>query len=173
MSNQITDGKSVLDPASSSRMFYFDKMDDRVLFGDIRKETHEYLDSSAKDGKRVLMVDPDLQMDFRNLPFEDETFPLVVFDPPHLVRAGKKSWLALKYGKLNANWREDLPLGFKECFRVLKPHGTLIFKWNEYQIKVSEVLELTEQKPICGNRCGRTAKSHWIVFIKPETEKQN
>ena len=31
----------VLDPASSGRMFWFDKHDTRVLFGDIRDESWE------------------------------------------------------------------------------------------------------------------------------------
>lgn len=40
------------------------------------------------------------------MPFNDDQFNLVVFDPPHLIKAGKQSWLALKYGKLNEDWRE-------------------------------------------------------------------
>jgi len=51
---------------------------------------------------------------------------------------------------------------------VLKPNGTLIFKWNEHEIKVSEVLALTDNKPLFGNRCGKTAKSHWIVFLNDD-----
>ena len=60
------------------------------------------------------------------------------------MHAGDKSWLALKYGKLGENWKR-LGQRFSECFRVLKPNGMLIFKWNETQIKVSEVLALTDQ----------------------------
>ncbi|MDF3823072.1 anhydro-N-acetylmuramic acid kinase, partial [Leptospira sp. 96542] len=41
-------------------------------------------------------------------------FKLVAFDPPHLVRAGPRSWLAAKYGKLSQDWREDLRAGFAE-----------------------------------------------------------
>lgn len=62
--------------------------------------------------------------------------------------------------------REDIRQGFRECFRVLKPSGTLIFKWNEHEIPVREILELTNQVPIFGNRCGKTAKTRWIVFMK-------
>jgi SAM-dependent methyltransferase len=43
-----------------------------------------------------------------------------------------------KYGRLNKEtWRDDLRAGFAEAFRVLRPHGVLIFKWNETQIPVS------------------------------------
>jgi len=56
--------------------------------------------------------------------------------------------------------------GFAECFRVLKPNGTLVFKWSEYEIPVREVLSLTSHKPLFGHRSGRQSMTHWIVFIK-------
>ena len=92
------------------------------------------------------------------------TFDLVVFDPPHLLRAGESGWLFAKYGRLNATWKEDLKKGFSECWRCLRAGGTLIFKWNEDQIPVSEVLKLAPAKPLLGNRSGQ--KTHWIVFYK-------
>lgn len=147
-------------------MFWFDRKDSRAVFVDKRRESHMLTDSSSKGGARSLVIDPDIQADFTALPFPDESFSLVIFDPPHLVRAGKKSWLAKKYGKLGADWRDELRLGFVECFRVLKPHGTLIFKWNENDIPVSQILSLADAKPLFGNRCGRAAKSHWIVYLK-------
>ncbi|QAV29757.1 class I SAM-dependent methyltransferase [Micrococcus luteus] len=150
----------VLDPASGSRMFYFDKADPRVLFGDIRSEQHVLCDG------RALSINPDAITDFRALPFEDGTFSVVIFDPPHLVRAGN-GWQALKYGRLDRNtWRQDLAAGFSECFRVLKPAGVLIFKWNETQIPVSHILELTHQRPLVGHRVGKQMNTHWITFIK-------
>ncbi|PIE10073.1 MAG: SAM-dependent methyltransferase [Rhodobacterales bacterium] len=164
--------KPILDPACGSRMFYYDRADPRVVFGDHRQETHELKDKSSKGGYRRLLIEPDQLMDFRALPFEDNTFNLVVFDPPHLMRNGKNGWLAKKYGKLGENWRDDLRAGFAECFRVLRPAGTLIFKWDEHEIRVSEILALTDEKPVFGNRCGKTAKSHWIVFMKPEPGAQ-
>ncbi|WP_228519735.1 class I SAM-dependent methyltransferase [Methylophilus sp. QUAN] len=137
-----------LDPCCGSRMFYANKQDSRVIFGDCRREVLEVTDNSKgnKTGKRTLIIDPDIQMDFRNIPFDDCTFSLVTFDPPHLIHAGPKSWLAAKYGRLSENWREDIKQGFSECFRVLKNDGVLIFKWNETQVKVSEVLRLTDRQ---------------------------
>ena len=76
----------ILDPCCGSRMMYFNKNDQRVLFGDIRQEEHYLKD---RDSIRHLEVKPDIKMDFTNLPFNDESFRVVVFDPPHLVRAGK------------------------------------------------------------------------------------
>lgn len=147
-------------------MFYFDRTDPRVIFMDKRRERHSLKDSSSKGGARELIIDPDMVGDFTDLPFPDEHFALVIFDPPHLKNAGGSSWLARKYGKLPEDWQTELRDGFKECFRVLRPQGTLILKWNEQQIPVSQILALTEAKPVCGNRCGKTSKSHWIVFLK-------
>jgi len=157
--------KPVLDACCGSRMFWFDREDERAIFGDIRRETHILADVSSAGGSRLLIIDPDQQVDFRKLPFDDATFHLVVFDPPHLIRNGKSGWLAKKYGKLGDDWRDDIRAGFSECFRVLKPFGTMIFKWNEHEVKVSELLKLPDKKPLFGNRCGKTAKSHWIVFM--------
>lgn len=165
--------RPVLDACCGSRMFWFDRSDERAVFGDIRSERHSLKDKSSKGGSRELIIDPDQQIDFRALPFEAGSFHLVVFDPPHLVRNGVTGWLAKKYGKLEGDWREDIRAGFAEFFRVLKPHGTLIFKWNEEDVKVSEILKLTDAKPLFGNRCGKTAKSHWIVFMKPESALQS
>ena len=59
----------------------------------------------------------------------------------------------------------DIKQGFKECFRVLETNGVLIFKWNEEQIKLSEILKLTNVKALFGNK---RAKTHWLVFMKEE-----
>ena len=66
----------------------------------------------------------------------------------------------------NKGWEYDIIKGFSECFRVLKKNGSLIFKWNETQIKTSNVLQLTDVKPIFGHRSGKASKTHWITFIK-------
>lgn len=155
------EGKQVLDPCCGSRMFWFDKLNPIAIFGDIRKEQHTLCDG------RDLQINPDTQMDFRDLPFEDESFPLVVFDPPHLERAGEKGWQALKYGKLNKEtWRKDLAEGFAECFRVLKTQGILVFKWNEDQIPIYQILKLTPYKPLFGHISGKRSNTHWICFMK-------
>ena len=112
---------------------------------------------------RHLSVNPDVIGDFRNIPFDDETFNMVVFDPPHLIKAGDNSWLVKKYGKLSNAWPQDIKQGFDECMRVLKPNGTLIFKWNEEQIKLKEILNCINYKPLFGNK---RSKTHWLVFMK-------
>lgn len=150
--------KTILDACCGGKMFYFDKHDERVLFQDIRKVSTHLCDG------RLFEVNPDIQADFTNMPYEDKSFSMVVFDPPHLLRNVGKSKMAdmygnlnekamptgyqqIKYGALYSDWRDMLAKGFKECFRVLKPGGFLIFKWNETDIKVSEILKLTPEIP--------------------------
>ena len=164
----MTEAPTMLDPCCGTRMMWFDKRDPAAVFGDQRRETITVTDRShgREDGARELRIEPDTLMDFRALPFPDGAFKLVAFDPPHLVRAGRKSWLAAKYGKLGPNWREDLRKGFAECFRVLEPHGVLVFKWNETQVKLAEVLALTPEKPRFGQVSGRSGLTHFLVFMK-------
>jgi ubiquinone/menaquinone biosynthesis C-methylase UbiE len=164
--------KRVLDPCCGGRMMWFDHEHPDVVYGDQRNETVTVTDRShgRMDGTRTLRIDPDVMLDFRGLPFADGSFKLVVFDPPHIVRSGPKSWLAAKYGKLGTDWRDDLKAGFAECFRVLDADGVLVFKWNETQIKVNEVLALTPHQPLFGNRAGKKAGTHWLIFMKPRSE---
>ena len=170
--------KPILDVCCGGRMFYFDKYDNRVLFQDIRD-----METTLCDG-RHFEVKPDIQADFTNMPYPDCSFSMVVFDPPHLVYSrGKMSKMAdiygtlsdktvpsgyqhIKYGVLYSDWRDMLSKGFAECFRVLKPGGFLIFKWNETDIKVSEVLKLTPERPVFGHISGKRSNTHWICFMK-------
>lgn len=158
----------ILDPCCGGRMMYFDKQNPCVQYCDLRQEKHVLCDG------RVFEITPDTVADFRALPFLNETFYLVVFDPPHIVRAGKNSWMRKKYGTLQKNtWQSDLSAGFEECWRVLKQGGTLIFKWNETQIKIKDVLFCFSQKPVFGHTTTQNLKTHWLVFYKGEKCQKN
>ncbi len=152
--------KLILDACCGSRMFWFDKENENVVFADVRTESHILCDG------RELEVNPDVEMDFTNMQFADETFKMVVFDPPHLNKLGKNSWMAKKYGVLNPTWQDDIKKGFDECMRVLQPYGTLIFKWNEAQIKVSEILRIIKSEPLFGHKSGKRSDTHWMCFMK-------
>lgn len=160
----------VLDPCCGPRAMWFNPQDQRCLFGDMRDESIVVTDRTHReDGTRALHIHPDARMDFRALPFPDNTFYLISFDPPHLVRAGRRSWMAAKYGKLGADWRDDMRQGFAECFRVLRPHGTLVFKWNETQVPLRDILVCTPEQPLFGHRVGRLNRTHWLTFMKGAT----
>lgn len=146
-------------------MMWFDKQDDRCLFADCREGV---LDGKAyKKNVGMKVVKPDQKHDFRDMPYQDGSFYHVVFDPPHVRNISMKSVTGFSYGSLDKEtWQDDLRLGFAECFRVLKPNGTLIFKWNEIDIPLQEVLALTSKKPLYGHRSGKAAKTHWVAFVK-------
>lgn len=152
----------VLDTCCGSRMFWFDRKNKDALFVDKREESHILCDG------RKLEIAPDTVADFTNLPFEDESFYLIVFDPPHMTSLGEKSWMAKKYGRLDGDWRKIIGAGFDECFRVLKTNGTLVFKWNETDVKLKEVLDLAPMPPFFGHRTGRQAKTIWVTFFKAQ-----
>lgn len=150
---------NILDACCGSKMFWYDKEEPHTTYMDIRNEVLAYTD---RDTVREVVINPDIVSDFRNIPFADNSFDLVVFDPPHLIHVGDTSWLAKKYGKLDKKtWPQDLKLGFDECMRVLKLNGTMLFKWNEDQIK--DVFAVFEQQPILGDK---RSKTRWSVFIK-------
>lgn len=156
--------KKILDACCGSRMFWFDKENPDVCFVDNR-----CIEETLCDGRK-LVVSPDIVADFTELPFEDNTFYMVVFDPPHLLKVGEKSWLAQKYGKLNDSWGWVIKNGFNECMRVLRPNGTLIFKWSEIDIPVSKIIKVIDTEPLFGHKSGKLNKTHWLCFMKKEHE---
>ena len=92
----------ILDACCGSKMFWFDKQEPHTTYMDRREEEFEI-------HKKKINVKPDIVADFRDMPFEDETFNLVVFDPPHLLWAGQKSFMRAQYGQLDLlTWRLDL-----------------------------------------------------------------
>jgi len=152
--------KLILDACCGSKMMWFDKENPNVLYADQRTESHILCDG------RALEIKPDIEIDFTNMPFPDDTFSLVVFDPPHLKSLGKNSWMAKKYGVLLPTWELDIKAGFDECMRVLKNHGTLIFKWNENQIKIKKIIDIIGQTPLFGHPSGKNGQTIWMTFMK-------
>ena len=154
--------KKVLDVCCGPRGMWFDKNDKRTLYLDNRREEHF---NDYDSGKKKIIINPDLIGDFTNIKQPDESFWHIVFDPPHIKR-NKLGEITKRYGILESNWREMIKKGFKECFRVLKPNGTLVFKWCEVQFPIKEILKLTKHKPLYGHKSGKAMRTHWICFIK-------
>lgn len=169
--NDVLEGEvfpPVLDACCGPRMMWFDPSDSRALFMDCREETIVIERGPGSIGRKPCVISPDIKADFTKMPFQDETFDLVVFDPPHIkgTEARAKGVIGGKYGVLLPGWEEVLKAGFEECFRVLRQRGTLIFKWNETEIPLKRVLGLTPEKPLFGHRTGKHMKTHWVVFMK-------
>jgi len=89
---------------------------------------------------------------FEPLPFACESFERVVFD------AGE--------ARADGLWRAKIATGFCECFRVLRPNGSLVFEWRGPLSSVREVLALSPEKPVLGATNART-RTHWALLLKP------
>ena len=161
--------KPILDACCGSKMFWFNPNNPDVIFCDNRRlDTQAIWKSYNGKSVRYCTVAPDVLSDFRALPFPDGSFWHIVFDPPHLRDVGDNAWMAKKYGKLPKDWKPLIHDGFHECWRVLKTNGTLIFKWNESQIPVRDVIDAIGIQPLYGHKSGRASKTHWMAFVKLE-----
>lgn len=134
--------RPVLDVCCGGRLFYYEPDARIVTFMDKRR-------GEFKVGEgREIKVFPDMLGDFTRLPWVDGGkffgFSLVVFDPPHLIKAGPKSFMRAKYG-------------------VMRQNGVLVFKWSTVDIPMEEVLRCSPYKPLLGDKRGHT---RWIIFIK-------
>lgn len=157
-STELEQQKPILDACCGARSWWHNKKHPAAVYVDKRCGEYELCDG------RVIKISPDVVADFRHLPFCDASFAQVLFDPPHLKRAGSKSWLAKRYGVLNpATWEADIAAGFAECWRVLAPYGTLVFKWSDVQIPLAQVLALFGHEPTITHT---NHKTHFCIFFK-------
>ena len=130
----------ILDATASHRAMWLDKTDPEAVFIDQRKE-----------------VKPDIVCCWQYLPFKNAVFDVDNFDPPHILyqSKGKPSQFNLteKYGCLEPEtWPKDLYIAFEELMRVLMPHGTLLFKWNDNHISNKRMLAVLPIKPKFGSQ---------------------
>lgn len=158
--------KPILDATCGGRMMWFDKKNPNAVYVDNRNVPEMEL----CDGRKIAIL-PDVVTDFCVLPFPDNYFKLVVFDPPHLVDVGGKSYMAAHYGKLPMDWERMIHDGFWECMRVLDDYGTLIFKWSEIQVPTRKVIEVIGAQPLFGHISGRRSNTHWMTFMKGVSDK--
>lgn len=160
--------KFILDACCGGKMCWFNKNHPNALYLDERT-----LEKGTMPTHPNFEVAPDVIGDYRDMTFKDKSFKLVMWDPPHIVRLGNKSWMSQKYGMLGLNWKEDLTKGFNECWRVLEDHGVLVFKWSEPEISLKEVLSLFHTQPLFGHTSGRSGKTKWCCFMKIPTCSPN
>lgn len=157
----------ILDVCCGARMFYDRDSKNRedIIYMDIRNDVViEYTHSNGTVSKWE--IKPDVVGDFRHIPFEDNRFNLVIFDPPHLIKRGN-GIITQKYGLLEEDWKVDIGKGFIECMRVLRPGGFLQFKWSEYDIPMAEISPLFPCRPIYyQRRKGRGFSGYWAMFRK-------
>ena len=155
--------KFILDACCSVKAMWKNKNHLNTIYIDIRKEPSGFLGYGRKEE-----LNPDYIMDFRNMDFPDNSFKLVVFEPPHLKTLGKTSLFRKKFGCLNKEtWPYDLGKGFSECWRVLEDYGILIFKWSDVEISYQRVLDLFPEKYLFGHIMGKKkTNTKWFCFMK-------
>lgn len=158
--------KKILDMTCGSKTIWFNKTHPAAVYCDKRRENFQLYFGKSQTRPHKCIVDPDVQCDFTSLPFQDASFALVVFDPPHLTGAKETAWLVKKYGKLDETWTQMLHDGFAEGMRVLKPEGVLIFKWSEHDIPAERVWDAIGQKPLFGHHSGKKSGTFWGCFMK-------
>lgn len=167
--------KLILDATCASRSIWFNKNHPNALYMDVRKEilTGIWKNGGGGQSERVICVDPDVIASFTDMPFDDETFYMVVWDPPHLRHVGDSACLKKKYGRLNDDWPQMIHDGFNECMRVLRPYGTLIFKWSDIQISTRDVINAIGEEPLFGHRSGKKMNTHWMCYMKIPYEQMS
>lgn len=160
--------KLILDACCGGRTFWFDKKHPDTLYID-----NEPRSKGICKERPEFNCTPDIVMDFRQLPFAEETFWHIVWDPPHLLNLMATSIMRKKYGTLQKEtWQADMQKGFDELWRVLKTNGTLVFKWSEGSIPVSKVLSLFPETPLYGHPTAKHGKTKWMVFVKTVKTQQ-
>lgn len=153
----------ILDATCAGRHLWYDKARSDTIYVDRR-----ICSKGTIPIRPNWNVTPDVCADFTALPFRDEAFDLVVFDPPHIIRENpSKGFLRTKYGEFGRNWAETLQAGFAECWRVLSSPGTLHLKWSEGNATLKEVLALLPVKPLFKNKHTVT----WSVFAKGDSRE--
>lgn len=153
--------KKILDVCCGGRMMWFDKNHPSAVYMDKR-----ILEKGNVPNCSGFEVKPDIIGDFTNMPFYDNQFKLVVFDPPH-ADILMSSLIGKKYGTVKGvNVLDMLRDGFKECWRVLDNEGTLIFKWNEVKYSIKQLRETFPSDPAFGHTTAKSGKTIWITFFK-------
>ena len=162
----------ILDACCGGRMWWWDKQHPLAVYMDKRVAEKGSVGelTGRPDWNPGWECAPDVLGDFREMPFDDATFNLVVFDPPHVVSTIQppSGINGLKYGALHPDTEyEDLRAGFAECWRVLSPGGTLVFKWAGDIKRVKPHFPAT---PIVGTKIPRGLNTWWLTFYKPKGE---
>lgn len=133
-------------------------------------------------------MEPDMVMDSRAMIFPDDSFDMVLFDPPFSFH-GAKSCGNADYNRFYVTYGLNLytsrtELGdyigktFSEITRVLRPCGTCLMKWSESRIRLDFPLALagmlveTKRWKRPSKHCGtKTGTATWYVWLNKPNKK--
>ena len=153
--------KFILDACCGGRHIWFDKDNKKSIFMDIREVNKGEIELQPN-----WCVKPDVIGDYTDMPFEDNTFKLIVWDIPHKIKNYKKSIISKKYGYLGEDWQNNTKKGFNECMRILDNYGVLEFKFADIDIPIKEILGLFPIKPLFGTVTKKGVNNtYWFCFM--------
>ena len=130
------------------------------------------------DRELNLKVAPDIFASWQNLPFRDDSFSCIIFDPPHGEGPYKNSihhdpqevkrgsWWGY-YDRLR--WRADFVAAGREFYRVAK---RLCLKWNDARHSVWKLIPLFRPWKVVYKKERRTRSgigehpTWWVTFIR-------
>lgn len=167
---RLDEKPKIIDATCAARSIWFQKQYPKTVFCDKRHGKFDKDFSKGHGGVKHIFINPDVLCDFTHLPFEDNSFYLAVFDPPHIPGLRESSWMRAAYGVLENGWEQVIHDGFWELMRVLRPNGVLIFKWSEVKIPVSKVVQVIGAEPLFGHRSGKKMGTHWMTFMKEDEQ---
>lgn len=159
----------ILDATCGEKGMWYQKSHPFVTFLDKRNGIY---------GKNKHKIKPDIVATWDDMPFPNNCFDVVIFDPPHIICNAETGNIVSQYGHFKIDtWKQELKTGIANCFRVLKPNGIFIFKWAKaerygHSIPIEDVLPMFPFKPLFGTRTGKRDTNHWIVFLKHRLEKE-
>ena len=107
-------------------------LESELISIDVRRGDFSYHSAYGWDKNRIgpdiVIIKPTIQADMRFLPFHDNCFDAVVFDPPH-TNAGLGSWIWKRFGGWSQTEKiRTSRVANEEFKRVLKRNGFLIMK---------------------------------------------
>jgi len=163
--------KPILDATAGNRAMWPNKKPPFVVFMDREKN---------------LYISPDIFGDWRYLPFRDNSFSCVLYDPPHArfgyssVHTDPKGWNEPRiengrkiggtyWGTLETGWAGVFYKAQKEFNRVSE---RLCFKWNTSQYSLERVLNLFDSwvvamaKEYNTNMRRGKSETHWVTMVR-------
>ena len=149
----------ILDATCGARMMWHDRRHPNTVYVDRRiiPVGHPYRGRNRKDWE----IRPDICASFTALPFRDNSFDIVLWDPPHILQDSTRGIFPTMYGTLpTRGWEDVLRQGFDECYRVTR--GAVHFKWNDCRKPLKTILALFPIKPLYRTKGSTT----WSIFIK-------
>ncbi len=164
----------ILDMTSGCRAIWLEKEHSDCVYVDRRALIVPMHRRGDKLDESSLAWTPDVVADNAALPFRDNLFSLLVYDPPHRGFTADSN-MGRRYGSASLEEvRENIRAAAKEAHRVAMPGAHLAMKWNDIDISINIVLGMmfTYWRALFGHSMsGEKANSvtRWVLLRRVDT----